>query len=289
MTPDDDIDGLAAEYVLGSLNPEERRVVDARRSGEPALLAAIAAWERRLGPLGARVAPVAPVALPPHVRERVLARVSALVASANLASSAFHPTAASHGSSLGPIDGSPPPVASQAGGINGGSGGEAIVLRRQVRRLHATAWFTSTIAASLAFALVWLTFMRYDVEPMVTALLPQSASSPTADEGPLSAAPAFVLVADPRAGKVSLQLVAGKVPEGRTYQLWMAPDDGGPLVPICRIKPGERMTKYRAAPDAIKRKRSARFLVTLEPLTEVAPSQPTGPALAAGRLNGDTD
>ena len=44
MTADDDIDGLAAEYVLGSLNPEERRAVDARCSGEPALLAATAAW-----------------------------------------------------------------------------------------------------------------------------------------------------------------------------------------------------------------------------------------------------
>jgi anti-sigma-K factor RskA len=31
MTEDDDIDGLAAEYVLGSLDPAERRQVDAGR------------------------------------------------------------------------------------------------------------------------------------------------------------------------------------------------------------------------------------------------------------------
>ena len=47
MTEDEDIDGLAAEYVLGSLDPAERRQVDARRETDASLAAAIAAWEDR--------------------------------------------------------------------------------------------------------------------------------------------------------------------------------------------------------------------------------------------------
>jgi anti-sigma-K factor RskA len=51
MTDDDDIDGLAAEYVLGSLDPVERKEVDVRRKVDVTLDDAIKAWEKRLGPL----------------------------------------------------------------------------------------------------------------------------------------------------------------------------------------------------------------------------------------------
>lgn len=60
MSELDDIDALAAEYVLGTLTHDERLDVAARRGRERALDAAIAAWERRLGPLIAAVPEVAP-------------------------------------------------------------------------------------------------------------------------------------------------------------------------------------------------------------------------------------
>jgi anti-sigma-K factor RskA len=56
----DDIDGLAGEYVLGTLDAAERASVAARRQRETSLDAAIRAWERRLAPLndaGSEVAP----------------------------------------------------------------------------------------------------------------------------------------------------------------------------------------------------------------------------------------
>jgi hypothetical protein len=73
MTEEDDIDGLAAEYVLGSLDPAERAQVDARRKTDAPLDAAIVAWERRLGPLSDREPGIAP---PARLFERVLARIS---------------------------------------------------------------------------------------------------------------------------------------------------------------------------------------------------------------------
>jgi hypothetical protein len=54
MTEEDDIDGLAGEYVLGSLDAAERRLVVARRRTDASLDAAIVTWERRLGPLNDR-------------------------------------------------------------------------------------------------------------------------------------------------------------------------------------------------------------------------------------------
>ena len=73
MIEDEDIDGLAAEYVLGSLDHAERRQIDARRQTDAALAAAIAAWERRLGPLSDRGRDVSP---PAHVLDGILSRIS---------------------------------------------------------------------------------------------------------------------------------------------------------------------------------------------------------------------
>src|SRR5436190_11467839 len=72
MTDAEDIDGLAAEYVLGSLDPVERMEVAARRHGEPALNDAIKAWERRLGPLSDAVPPLEP---PNRVLRSVMRRI----------------------------------------------------------------------------------------------------------------------------------------------------------------------------------------------------------------------
>jgi len=72
MTDADDIDGLAAEYVLGSLSLEERRDVDARRRSDCALDEAVAAWERRLDPLGDFIPGVQP---PAHLFEVIATRL----------------------------------------------------------------------------------------------------------------------------------------------------------------------------------------------------------------------
>ena len=74
MTEEDDIDGLAAEYVLGSLDPAERTDVDARRKADASLAAAIEAWQRRLGPLSEQVPGVEP---PAHLFHSILSRIAA--------------------------------------------------------------------------------------------------------------------------------------------------------------------------------------------------------------------
>jgi len=72
MTEEDDIDGLAAEYVLGSLSPAERGEVEARRGSDAALASAIEAWQVRLGPLSEQAPGLEP---PSHLFGRILTRL----------------------------------------------------------------------------------------------------------------------------------------------------------------------------------------------------------------------
>ncbi len=72
MTDAEDIDMLAAEYVLGTLPAGECTAVAARVRREKPLAAAIEAWERRLAPLCALVPPrEAPATIWPEIEARI--------------------------------------------------------------------------------------------------------------------------------------------------------------------------------------------------------------------------
>jgi len=56
----DDTDLLVGEYVLGTLESDERAKLEEIASREPTVAAAIMVWERRLAPLHELIVPVAP-------------------------------------------------------------------------------------------------------------------------------------------------------------------------------------------------------------------------------------
>lgn len=70
---DEDREGTAAEYVLGTLDPAERLAAEGRRASDPAFDAAIRVHERRLVPLLLSVAPVEP---PAGLEARVMAAIA---------------------------------------------------------------------------------------------------------------------------------------------------------------------------------------------------------------------
>lgn len=72
MSDTDDIDALAGEYVLGTLDAGERATVELRRRGDPALDAAISAWEQRFAPLVETLPSVTP---PAGLLRRIEARI----------------------------------------------------------------------------------------------------------------------------------------------------------------------------------------------------------------------
>ncbi len=57
---DDDLDLLAGEYALGTLDRGERQAVERRMLDNPDLARRVAAWEGRLAPLSEGLPPVAP-------------------------------------------------------------------------------------------------------------------------------------------------------------------------------------------------------------------------------------
>jgi len=72
MAVDVELEGLAAEYVLGTLDHAERAEVDRAMGGNRALASAVWDWERRLFPLSEALQPI-PV--PGHLKARVLAAI----------------------------------------------------------------------------------------------------------------------------------------------------------------------------------------------------------------------
>jgi anti-sigma-K factor RskA len=60
MKVTEDTDLLVGEYVLGTLEREERRKLEAIAAREPTVAAAVMVWERRLAPLHELVVPVDP-------------------------------------------------------------------------------------------------------------------------------------------------------------------------------------------------------------------------------------
>jgi hypothetical protein len=57
---EDDLSALAAEYVIGSLDPDERKRANALLDADEGFRALVRAWERRLGELHLMVEPVEP-------------------------------------------------------------------------------------------------------------------------------------------------------------------------------------------------------------------------------------
>lgn len=82
-------EALAGEYVLGTLDARAAAAVERAMATDPALRAAVAAWEARLAPLAALAPPEAP---PPGLWERIEA---ALPGAAPAAPAASRPAAGS--------------------------------------------------------------------------------------------------------------------------------------------------------------------------------------------------
>lgn len=138
MTELDDIDGLAAEYVLGTLSREERAEATARKENDPQFARAVEAWERRLGPLAESVPPVQP---PPGLYNKIRAQIGL----------------ASHVVSL--------------------KAREQAIVRRGNRWRNLAAGMTA-LAASLAGVVVWQDYQRRQMPTQYVAVLQADKALP---------------------------------------------------------------------------------------------------------------
>ena len=138
MIGQDNIDDLAAEYVLGTLDTAERVAVAARRLREPALEAAIQAWDRLLSPLNDLVRPAAP---PPGLFPKIEARLQGRR-----------------------------PGAENAGNV--------VDMTRRMKRWRMSAIAASALAASLALVIGVREFGPKTPSKNLVAVLQKDAASP---------------------------------------------------------------------------------------------------------------
>jgi anti-sigma-K factor RskA len=136
---DDDKDGLASEYVLGTLDADERAQAEALMTVDPAFAETVRRWERRLGELNALVAPVEP---PAAVWEGIKAKLP--------------DTSQSETVRLPEV--APLPVARAA------AGAQIVDLTQRMHRWRARTVITGALAACLA-AVVVMREVRPDFVP----------------------------------------------------------------------------------------------------------------------------
>jgi anti-sigma-K factor RskA len=205
----DDHEGQAAEYVLGTLDADERLRAEALMAADSRFAEMVRAWERRLGELTALIASVEP---PPQTWERIKA---AVVASAPAQSSRIAPAAA----------------------LAADARAEIADLRRRMRWWRGATATVAAIAATFA-GIVVVRELRPEIlpEPLrpnarvqvvevtKTVEVPVPSPKPAPYVAVLqrdAASPAFLLTFDLDNRVLTVRTVGAERQRGKSYELWM--------------------------------------------------------------------
>jgi len=280
---EEDKDGFAAEYVLGTLDAEERAQADALILVDAAFAALVKRWERRLGELTTMVAAVEP---PSPVWERIKSGL----ADAGQAGDLHLPEVAA-------------PAAMPR---TDAPSAEVIHMRQRMQRWRGFSAITWLAAACLV-GIVLVREYKPDVLPselrpheppvrMVTQVVekPVEVVKEVVREVPAPRAaqlvavfqkdeqsPAFLLTVDVDKRMVTVRPVAAERMADKTYQLWIAAQPGQPPRSLGLI--GNDEFTQRAAlsdydPAVIS---NATYGISLEPPGGSPTGQPTGPVIHA--------
>jgi anti-sigma-K factor RskA len=280
-TMEEDKDGFAAEYVLGTLDAEERAQAEALILVDTAFAASVRRWERRLGELTTMVAPVEP---PAPVWERIKAEL------AN--------TGQAEGLHLPEVTASLAPPAD-------GPTAEITHMRQRMQRWRGLSAITGLMAACLV-GIVLVREYKPEVLPpdlrphrpvqVVTQVVEKPVEVvkevvrevPAAQPARFVAAfqkdeqsPAFLLTVDLDRRMVTVRMVSAERMTDKTYQLWMATQPGQPPSSLGLIGNDEFTQRAALAgydPAVIT---SATYGISLEPLGGSPTGQPTGPVIHA--------
>lgn len=245
MSELNDIDGIAAEHALGSLTAAERAAVDARRAKEPALDAAIRAWDRRLSSL---LLAVPPAKVPPNGLAGVLNRIVS-----ERSPSGAEIVALRRGRNL---------WRATATGFGALAASLAIVVGYMLLRLPATG----------------------DV-PQVAVLTKGAASATADEPTSPTAPVFLISYEASRGELAIRQVSGRRPPNGKAYELWLMPGEGRWLpMSLGLLAKGGQVTRI-AVPPRIEPDLVANDLViSLEPETGSAPGSAMGPTISGGRL-----
>jgi len=255
MTMDEDLNVLAAEYVLGTLSLEERQRAESLAQSNTDFAALVRGWERRLGELHAMVPSVEP---PLEIFERIKQRLA-------------------------------------GGGPGGQVVALETLRNRIGRwRSFGTAMaaLAAVLLALLVTSVVRPDLMPAALRPNpevieVVRTIEKPAETPNRLVAVLqkdAASPAFIVTVDIATRTMTVRRVAAEEQAGKSYELWLVskqfpkPRSLG-LVGAHEFTAGMALAAFQ--PDTIA---DATFAVSLEPEGGSPTGEPTGPVLWSGSL-----
>ncbi|MEA2876251.1 MAG: hypothetical protein QOF14_1447 [Hyphomicrobiales bacterium] len=279
MTMDEDRDGFAAEYVLGTLDAEERAQADALLLVDQDFASKVRQWERRLGELNVLVAPIEP---PAPAWERIKAGLADAGQSGHLHL---------------------PEVAAPAMRQDAPSA-EIIHMTHRMQRWRGANIITGMMAACL-IGIVLVREYRPDVLPadlrpnrpvvvvekpveVVREVVREVAAAQPAQFVAVfqkdERSPEFVLTIDIEKRTLMVRTVAAPRMPDRDYQIWIQPRPDMPPESLGLVSADEftvRPTLASYDPGVIN---TATYGISLEPVGGSPTGRPTSPAMHAKLL-----
>lgn len=273
MSYDEDHIAMAAEYVLGTLDGEERAQVETMMSVDPEFKTLVEQWERRLGELHAMVGAVEPA-------DEVWTKIRTAVAAIAPESAMRLPEVTT------------PAAVTQAPVVQEIVPDSAAVVPMgdRARRWRSFAYAASALAACMA-AFIAVQAYRPDMLPerlrpkpkveVVQAPAPAQFVAVLQRDG---GSPAFIMTIDTATKAFTVRKAGPDAPAGRSYELWMVSDRFTQPRSLGVIGATDFTTKSDLAAFDSNTIHSAIYAVTVEQEGGSPSGSPTVAPIYAGKL-----
>lgn len=275
MSYDDDHIAMAAEYVLGTLEGDERTQVETMIAVDPEFRTLVEIWERHLGELHAMVNAVEP---PEEVWTKIRTAVTAIAPDTSMRLPELSVSA--------PQAASVTPIVQDISPDTDGPAARAGDVSRWKRLTGLTTALAACLAAFIAVQAVrpnWLPERMRPQGKVEVVQAPQQAQFVAVlqrDGG----SPAFVMTIDLATKSYTVRKAGSDAPQGHSYELWMVSDKFPQPRSLGVIGATDFTTRPALASMDNATIHSAIYAVTVEPAGGSPSGAPTSAPIFAGKL-----
>lgn len=278
MAYSEDHIALAAEYALGTLDADERTLVETMMAGDQDFTALVAAWEQKLGVLNQMVGSVEP-------RPEVWQKIRAAAGLSETQAPMLLPEAP------------PPMVASPTPAVAATDSSNVILLSNRARRWRQVATLTTAIAAALV-AMIAVGIYRPDMlpdqlrpKPRTQVVAIRTPAAPAAPDAQYVAvlqkdggSPAFILTIDGATRNFTVRRIGAAAEPGKSFELWLISDKLPQPRSLGVIGAGDFTARQVLASYDAETVKAATYAVTIEQAGGSPDGKPTSAPVFAGKL-----
>lgn len=278
MAYSEDHIALAAEYALGTLDADERTLVETMMAGDQDFTALVAAWEQKLGVLNQMVGSVEP-------RPEVWQKIRAAAGLSETQAPMVLPEAP------------PRMVASPTPAVAATDGSNVIRLSSRVRRWRQVATLTTATAAALV-AMIAVGIYRPEMLPdqlrpkprtqVVAIKTPAAPAVPDAQYVAVlqkdGGSPAFILTVDGATRNFTVRRIGAAAEPGKSFELWLISDKLPQPRSLGVIGAGDFTARPVLASYDAETVKAATYAVTIEQAGGSPDGKPTSAPVFAGKL-----